>query len=256
MTTMLINILLYVMVLLRLWTAMVLIMTGRKNALTNLYWLAMAFVLFGAGAAFAPTAGNPLGLLPLSFWLFIGLSMVSVAAVIQFVRGTFYRGRPSPAPWMWGLWIILAGLSLYGVAVSASPDQQNPLVAAGQVLICIIFAWQAWAGYEAWREVAREKTVEDWIKGRYQLVVGYSLCQFVASLGSIVRILGAGGGSGNALGASMALVTLGFNIAVVGLSYLAWAAPAGFYRWLNRNYSAVEVKDINEEEVMRQLMGH
>ena len=93
------------------------------------------------------------------------------------------------------------------------------------------------------------------VKGRYQLVIGYALIQFVASLGSTVRILGAGGGSGNALGAAMAILTLICNIAVVALSYLAWAAPAGFYRWLNRNYKPPEVKEMSEEEVMRQMMG-
>jgi len=252
---MLINILLYVMVLLRLWTAVVLCVNGRQNKLTNLYWLAAAFVLFGVGAAFAPTAGNPLGFLPSSFWLFIGLVLISVFATIQFVSQTFYRNRPNPAPWMYGAAVVLGGLGLYGVALSPAPDQDHPLVAAAQVLICLVFAWQAWAGYEAWRGVAHEKTVEDWVKGRYQLVIWYSAGQFVASLGSIVRILGAGGGSGNALGALMAVVTLLFNIAVVALSYLAWAAPQGYYRWLNRNYKAVEVGEINEEEVMKKLMG-
>lgn len=85
-------------------------------------------------------------------------------------------------------------------------------------------------GYQAWQGVVKEKTVEDWIKGRYQLVIWYSAFQFVASLGSGVRIVGAGGGSGNALGAAMATVALVCNIAVVALAYLAWAAHFGTKR--------------------------
>ena len=252
---MLVNLLLYVMVLLRLWTAGVLVVTGRQNKLTNLYWLAAAFALFAIGAAFAPTVGNPLGFLPVSFWLFMVLALISEFAVIRFVDETFYRGRPSPAPWMYGVAVVLGATTLYGVAVSAAADQQHPLVATAQVLVCVVFAWQGWAGYQAWQGVAKEKTVEDWIKGRYQLVIWYSAFQFVASLASGVRILGAGGGTGNALGTSMALVTLVCNLATVALAYLAWAAPAGFYKWLNRNYKPPEVKELSEEEVMRQMMG-
>ena len=50
---MLINLLLLVLIVVRLWTAGVLFITGRQNKLTNLYWLAGGFVLFAFGAAFA-----------------------------------------------------------------------------------------------------------------------------------------------------------------------------------------------------------
>jgi len=252
---MFINILLFIMVALRLWTAIVLFTKARQNKLTNLYWLAGSFVVFGAGAAFAPTAGNPLALVSASLWLLVAFGLLSVFATIQFVSETFYRNRASPAPWMRGVAVVLGALALYGVVLSPSVLQQHPLAALLQVVICVLFGWQGWAGYQAWRGVAHQKTVEDWVKGRYQLVIWYSGCQIVAGLASAVRIVLVGGGATGGLGSLMALVALVANFGVVALSYLAWAAPAGFYGWLNRNYKAVEMREINEEEVTKTMMG-
>jgi hypothetical protein len=252
---MLINVLLYVTVLLRLWTAGVLAVTGRQNKLTNLYWLAVSFVFLGVGVVFAPTAGNPLGGLAISLWVFQVCMVVTMLAIIPFVTATFYRNQKSPAPWMWAVAVVLAAISLYGVALSASNFQQHPLVVSTPVLVVVVFGWQGWASYQAWRGVAKEKTVEDWVKGRYQLVIWYSLIQIVSSLASIIRVLGSGGSAASGLGSLMALVSLLGTIVVTVLAWLAWAAPAGFYKWLNRNYKPPETKEMSEEEVMRQMMG-
>ncbi len=52
---------------------------------------------------------------------------------------------------------------------------------------------------------------------------------------------------------------LGERVTMMGLSCggvtSAWAAPAGFYGWLNRSYKAVKVREINEEEVRKTMMG-
>jgi len=252
---MFINLLLIVLILLRLWIAVILFVVGRQNKLTNLYWLGGSFLMFAVASAFVASAGNPLGSLPFSLWVFAGFGILWLTATIQFVSDTFYQRRRSAAPWIWGIMVVLSVGALYGVVVSPSPYQQHPLVALVQVAACVIFGWQGWAGYQAWRGVAKEKTVEDWVKGRYQLVIWYSLCQFVASLSSAVRIVGAGGGTASRLGSAMALVALLANIGMVVLAYLAWAAPQGYYRWLNRNYKSAEVREMSEEEVMQQMMG-
>jgi hypothetical protein len=251
---MIINLLLIVMIALRLWTALMLFLAGRQNRLTSLSWLAGSFVLFAFAVAFAPTAGNPLGSLPASLWMYLVLGILMLFATIQFVAETFYQNRKSLTAWIWSFAVVMSGITLYGAALSTSNVQQHPLVGAFQVFLCMIFAWQGWAGYQAWRGVASEKMVEDWVKGRYQLVVGYSLCQFIASLCSMARVLVAGGSTGTALGGILAIVSLLTNTGMVVLAYLAWAAPQGFYRWLNRNYRSVEMKEVNEEEVMRQMM--
>ena len=252
---MLINLLLVVLIVVRLWTAGVLFITARQNKLTNLYWLAGGFVLFDFGAAFVSTAGNPLASLPVSLWLVPVPIILWQFTAIQFVQGTFYRGRPSPAPWMWGAAVVLSAVTLYGLTLSASNYEQHPLVAGGSLLVCLVSGWQAWAGYQAWRRVAHEKTVEDWVKGRYLLVVGYSLLQLVDGFSAVIRIVVLGGGTAGALGIVLALSQLIANLGVVVLSYLAWAAPAGYYTWLNRNYTPVEVKELSEEEVMRHMLG-
>jgi len=252
---MLINLLLYVMAILRLWTAGVLVVTGRQNKLTNLYWLAVACVLIAVGAIFAPTASNPLGGLTASLWVFqLGL-ILHTLATIPFVTATFYQNRKSPAPWMWGAALVLSAVALYGVTLSASNYAQHPLIISSNMAVFVIFAWQGWAGYQAWQGIAKEKTVEDWIKGRYQLVIWYSLFQIVSSLAAVIRVIAVGGSAASSLGSLTALVSLLANIAVAVLAWLAWAAPARFYKWLNRNYKPPEVKELSEEEVMRQMMG-
>jgi hypothetical protein len=249
---MLINLLLYVMAILRLWTAGVLVVTGRRNRLANLYWLAVSFVFI----VLASTGSLLLGGLAASLWVFQICLILSMLVAIVFVTATFYRNRKSPAPWMWGIAVVLAAIALYGSALSASTAQQHPLVVSANVLMIVIFGWQGRAGYEAWQGVASEKTVEDWIKGRYQLVIWFSLVQIVSSLASVVRIVGGGGSTVSPLGNLMALVSLLANIAVTLLSWLAWAAPAGFYRWLNRHYkpAIAAVPEMSEEELMLSLM--
>jgi hypothetical protein len=252
---MLINFLLILMLVLRLWTAAVLFLTGRQNKLTNLFWLAASFVLFAIGASFAPTAGNPLGHLMVSLWLFIMLGILAAFATIQFVSETFYRNQKAATSWIWGVAAAMSAVALYGAWLSTSNTHQHPLAAALPALLCVIFGWQGWTGYQAWAGVAREKAVEDWVKGRYLLVVCYSIFQFVGCLSSTARIFLAGGNAATALGGLMAIITLLTNIGLVAFAYLAWAAPQGFYQWLNRNYRPVEMKEINEEELMRQMMS-
>lgn len=250
---MLVNILLAVITLMYVWIGMRLFSTAHENRVDNLYWLVVVFFLNGLSAPFAPSTGNPLGATRASLWLFLVPDGMIQFALIMFIHSTFYKNRKSPAEWFLGLTVIMTIARLYGTAVSPSQYEQSTWIGVFQIAICATWTWHGWAGYKAWRSVANARTVEDWVKVRYRLVIWYSICLLVASMASFVRIVFAGGGNSGALGDSMALLELVGNIGSVTLAYLAWAAPQGFYRWLNRNYKPPEYQELSEEEVMRQL---
>jgi hypothetical protein len=229
--------------------------TAHDNNANNLNWLALVFFINAVGLPFASSAGNPLGATPASLWIFAGCVCLAQLALLLFIQATFYQNRKSPAEWFLGAIIVAIVATLYGLAISALPHQQSVWTATSQFAICLLWGWQAWASYQAWRGVAKEKTVEDWVKGRYQLVIWYSLFQFVGDSAGFVLMVAAAPGMLGGLPSSLGPIALVCNIASVVLAYLAWAAPAGYYRWLNRNYKPPEVKELSEEEVMRQMMG-
>ncbi len=229
-------ILLLILVILRLWTSLRLYITGRQNSLTNLYWMAAAYIVGAIGVAFVPIPNNPLGVLPVSFWLANGGTIFFQIFHIPFVTQTFYKNRKSPANWMWGLAVVTTAITAYGLVISPSANEQHPLVAAAQVLTCTVFVWHGWAGYQAWRQVAKETIVEDWVKSRYLLVIAYCCFQVLFGIASFIRVVAERGGTTSVMGNAMTIISLLCTLAVTVLAYLAWAAPAGFYRWLNRNY--------------------
>ncbi len=248
---MLITILYFILIVLRLWIGMRLVATAHDTGANSLNWLGVAFFISAVSMPFATLEGNVLGATPASLWLFEGIFILTDFAVILFINATFYQGRKSPVHWFLGLTFIGMVATLYGVAVSPSLALQNPWVASGQAVTCVIWAWQGWAGYRAWQSVAKERTVEDWVKARYQLVVWYSNFQIVASLVNVLRMLFALGSP--MLSNGMGLISLVTSISNVLVAYLAWAAPPSFYRWLNRGYKAPEVKEMSEEALMRQM---
>src|SRR5262245_61990707 len=83
--------------LLRLTVAIPLLLTARRNHLTNLYWLSAQFFALVIAVPFsaAGTMSNPW-----IFWTFISLTEI---ALILFIHTTFYQGRASPMPVMLGL---------------------------------------------------------------------------------------------------------------------------------------------------------
>ena len=253
-----VNILLFVLILLRLWIGLALFNSARKNGVPSLYWLALLFLANVVALSFAPTAGNPLGDLPdkISLWLFNGTLVVLAWTLAVFVHTSFYVDKQSPFAGILGTYLILAVVALYGVGISASNIQQSPWVSAGNLITLGLWAWHGWAAWQAYQEVARERTVEDWVKARYGMMVAYSVVAVIGAAGSITRVVLAGGTSANALGNGMALVTLVCQILSVSLQFLVWVMPERFRGWLNRNYKPVVATGpaMSEEELMQSLM--
>lgn len=208
---------------LRLCVAVPLFLTGRRNHLTNLYWLSAQFLALVIALPFsaAGTMNNPW-----IFWTFISLSEI---ALIMFLQTTFYQGRRSIMPVMMALAVVGMLGGLYGNATG------NFKLSAVMVYpnAALIWGWGAIAAFQAYRGIAGDKFTEDWIKARYKMMIVYSILD---CLGSI---------AGSALTTDLwvsqvgALIVVAINMASVTVQILAWVMPEGLRRWLNRKYQPI-----------------
>ena len=251
-------ILLYALILLRVWIGVALFNSARKNKLSNLYWLVLMFGVTIIAVAFAAVVGNPLGDLPvISLWMFVGFPALFSWVLVFFVHTTFYTGKKSPIAWMLGAYAVLALASLYGVVVSTSNFDQSPWTSAFNLTQMLLWGWHGWAAWQAYQGVSRERAVEDWVKARYWMMVAYSVVLVLAAAASIVRVVGAGGSSASALGNAMSLVSLVGQILSVGLQFLVWVMPESFRKWLNRNFKSPiaggAFPELSEQELITQL---
>jgi hypothetical protein len=251
----LINGLLVVYTVMRLWIGLTLFNTARKNRLTNLYWLALVFGLNVIQVPFAPSVGNPLGNLPgLSLWLFNATQLVIAGALAAFTQTTFHLHRKSPLGWLLAMYVVLVPVGLYGLAVSPSNFIQAPGVAAIWVPSLLIWAWHGDAALRAYQGVAHDPTVEDWVKARYTMMVAFSALTVISASTGVFRVILAGGGGGSLIGNGMGLVNLVCQLFSVSLQFLAWVMPNGFRRWLNRHYQpplTLDLGDLTEDEVFK-----
>ncbi len=253
-----VNILLYLLILLRLLIGIRLIAVGKRNNLPNLYWLAGAFLVTVLGLLFAPTVGNPLGDLPFSLWLFIiGGAVGGQALLIVFNQTTFYQNKKSPVAWFWLIFAVTSVITIYGISISESNYSQSPWVAAYIVPTqFLVWGWHGWAASQARKNVMADSAVEDWVKSRYQLITVYSILIIIGVAGSLVRIVVAGGSAQSALGNLMGIITLLMQISSVTLQFLVWVMPEGFRRWLNRDQKKHSEDRIHEQaQAVLNILG-
>jgi hypothetical protein len=232
---MFVNFLLLATILLRLIIGIRLVILARQNNLPNVYWLAAQFFLFIIGVLFAPTAGNPLGNLPVSLSIFtvVGVLLAQIV-ILAFNHTTFYQGRKSPLWWFVGAFAIFATIGLYGLINSESNYNQSPLLAFPHIMTILAWGWHGWNAFQALKGISKEEAVENWVKARYQLVIAYSVVLIIAAGGSFIRNYFAAGTATNPLGNAMAILALVAQIVAVSLQFLAWVMPESFRLWLNR----------------------
>lgn len=248
---MVIIILLLTLIALRLIIGARLFVSARQNNLPNLNWLGAYFLLFSIGAIFAPIENSPLGNLPISLYILVGVgTLLTQPMIILFNQTTFYQGRKSPAAWFWAIFIITGLATLYGVFISESNFNQSLWVSAYVPTQLLIWGWHIWAAYQAFKGLEQETAVEDWIKSRYRLIIWYSALLVVGVGASLIRILFAGGSTANPLGGLMAIITLLMQIASVVVQFLAWVMPENFRQWLNRDQ-----KKHSEERTHEQALA-
>lgn len=230
-----VNVLLFALILLRLLIGVQLFFSARRNRLPNLYWLSAVFILNFIGLLFAPTEGNPLAALPFAMWMFNGFVLFAGLTLINFIHTTFYANQASPRRWFLGAHLLLCVIGFYGLTISQSSFNVSGLVASFSVSNSMLWVWHTYAAYQAYRSIAANGAVEDWVKARYRLMIGFAVIIVIATTSNTLRTAFTGGGVNLALGNLFAIVTLISNLASVTLQFLVWVMPEAFRQWLNRD---------------------
>lgn len=240
----------WILVVARYIIAVQLTRVGLRQKLPNLLWLAAFFYITGTGDIFITL--SPVTNLLWPFFLAVGVGEVML---VMFIHKTFYQDRKSP--YLIFIVIALAILVADMVSLRVNPEQTylphyNPFN----------WLWLIWVGSQAYKKIASNPAVEDWVKARYRLIIAYSLAALVAPLYSIISIFALvipsfaawfyTGTTGPIIQLIAQVGILAFVTIGIVLEYLAWVMPEKYRKWLNRNYQP-PVPDKAEEEIMRKL---
>jgi hypothetical protein len=235
--------LLVILILARLVIAVQLTRLAYRQALHNLLWLAAFFFLTSAG---------DLALLFNLFWLF-GLCVgAGEIVMVMFIHQTFYRDRKSP-------YLIFLTIAIFFAVVDFKIS-----LAATKLLAFnpCNWVWLIVIGYQSYKLISADKSVEDWIKARYKLVIAYSFLALVTPLLTVLGIASHFFPFVTTVLDSLAMgfFVLGSLIAFVVLEYLAWVMPRPYRRFLNRHYQPLEQNpsfsiEMPEEEVLRAFQA-
>lgn len=179
-----------------------------------------------------------LSFLPRYSWVAAILGLPAQLLLILFIRAAFHQGRQS---W-YGVWM---GLSLLGQSASLGLAlAQVPWAPVfSQAVSVLVWGWHCQSAWEAYRRVAPDPYLPDWVKRRYQLVVAYAFLfqaqPFVMGLNALL---------GGQLPGALITVAMVSALASLVIMYLAWGMPEPFRRYLNRHYRSPQV-----EEALRAL---
>jgi hypothetical protein len=224
-----------IFVVLRLGIGLILLRLALKDSRhRNLHWLAAVFYLnfvnlFLRDPSFGPSAQI--------------LMVVIQICLALFTHTTFYQHRSSPVAW------VIAGLVAAGSgSIYLSLQRRGFWAAQPMQLMCAVnWLWHAFAAWQVWRKLRLDRSIEDWIKARYALVVTYGVIMGALFLVPVWRI---------PLPALRWVWPVLVMVALV-LQYLAWGMPAVLRRYLNRNYqpsaAAEQALSMTEEDVLRAI---
>ena len=201
----------------------------RRPEMRNLRWLAVVFYGNALTGLFQMTA--------------IGQAafIIIQASLAMFVHETFYKDRPSPV-------LVFVYASIFGLlpgVIALLAGEQMPSMSPASPVV-LNWLWHAVAGYQAYKAIADNRFVEDWVKGRYLMMVGYSLVIALPLI--ITSFLPRSAPSWTGLIFPTCLI-----ISII-LQYLVWGMPEALRRWLNRNYQSPVPETeaaMTEEEIMR-----
>ncbi|MBN1428858.1 MAG: hypothetical protein JXB07_10775 [Anaerolineae bacterium] len=233
----------WILVVARFIIAVQLTRVGLRQKLPNLLWLAAFFYITGLGDIFLTL--SPVTNLLWPFFLAVGLSEVML---VMFIQKTFYQDRKSP-------YLVFMAIALAILAADMITAQFLPYYSPFNWL------WLIWVGHQAYKRIAADRAVEDWVKARYKLIIAYSLAALVAPLYTILTLIAmvvpAVAGllySPTALLVAQVGILIFVTIGIV-LEYLAWVMPGRYQQWLNRNYQPTvqDEVELSEEEIMSQL---
>ena len=162
----------WVLVVARLIIAVQLTRVARRQNLSNLLWLAAFFYLTGLGDIFATLA--PVTNLIWPFPLSAGVGEI---LLVMFIHKTFYRDRKSP----FLIFMVLAVLVLVAdIFYAFYLPYHSPFN----------WLWLVWVGYQAYKRIASDPTVDDWVKARYKLVIAYSVLALMPPIWTVFSLVG------------------------------------------------------------------
>jgi len=221
-----------IMMALRLGIGLILLRLALRGS-RNLHWLAACFYL--NFLVLFLTAPN------------LRLVSQTVLVVIQvclamFTHATFYRNRRSPIVWVVGVILASGGLALYLVSQAPSSGGFRLLFVTGGAN----WAWHALVAWQARRKLLADRSIEDWIKARYAIIVAYATLMAVIFVIPLLPLT-----AGRTVFFRWVWpVTM--MVSVV-LQYLAWGMPGPLRRFLNRNYQAPAALGMTEDELLRAM---
>lgn len=225
-------ILLVILTLFRLGIAVRLFLTARNSNLKNIYWLAGLFAL-GIYSIFTPLTTSPLK----NYWFFHLGFILGHFCLAMFIHTTFHRSRYSPVSVILGLIILAFFVDIYALAV-------DNLVLAGIMtgVGLVNWAWHFIVSWQAYRTIADDVTVEDWVKARYLLMLTYVVLIVFSSLQVFLS-------STNFIAVPSFVTALGILFVILSIifQFLVWVMPESFRKWLNRNQQARTEERLHEQ---------
>lgn len=224
--------------LVRLITAIALLRLAAQKNLPNLRWLAFAFLTNVIDLPFTAAPYVP--------FVDKAISYITYLCFAIFIARTFYRNKRSPLIPFWAVFSLLyivmfwltsqfmtelTGISFPQNILAARPDAA--LMSGSETIDSIIYGslqisiwlWHAIAGFQASRAISGDSHVENWVKGRYQLIVTYSCLQALVGVAMIGRPF---------LPSITLILTLLLVISTTSMQFLVWVMPEWFRLWLNR----------------------
>jgi hypothetical protein len=240
------NTVLLILLAARLIIAVQLTRVSISQKLPNLMWLAAFFYVTCIGDFFFDVVTV--------MWLFgLGVGLGEIAMVI-FIHQTFYRGRKSP-------WLLFMGIAILVTITNVYLPLVNPYYFPS--FSPFNWIWLIVAGLQAYKQIAADANVENWIKTRYKLVIAYSALALLAPIQSIFYIIALLFPSETPFYMTPLSLVMNYTVfvatmVVVVLQYLAWVMPKAYMRFLNRNYQApseavLSGMSMSEEEILKQL---
>lgn len=230
----------WIYVLVFLLCGLQVIRLANKLKRTDLYWLGANFLAAAVGDLFSMIV-----LVPVLGTAFLVLSSI---CIVMFVHLTFYRDRKSPYLFIIGLLLVLGVWQVYNAITNPSA-----YFGLSQLGFGVIWGWQAFLSMRAGRAIAKDSTVEDWVKARYWLWFSYTFAMFLIAARMLLPIPYA-----NFEYWTNTIITM---LAVV-VQYITWVMPEPVRRFLNRNYQPVitaspsELMAMAEKELMKSAKAH
>lgn len=249
--------LIVVCLILFLYTGLMLMHRGIKNKQNNFVLLGLSYILMCLLYSVLLLSPN--------WFLNDLLTLIQYILALLFIRNTFYKGRRSHFKVLIILlivsWLPIAYLSLniHILSTFEMTFMRKLLTRLFQNLITIlVFGWLGFSSISAMKSL-ENKDIEPWILKRMK-IVGYS--SFVVMLSHLPDLLNLNPDVGYLdfqvpITQVIFYLQLGILMFFMLSQFLAWTMPKKLKDYLNRNFepkSGESIKDITEDEVLRQLM--